>query len=216
MASSIPQSEIEKIEQKITELRAGGLTKQADALQSSLDAMLAGDWRTVQGVIGSSPYFVSSPESEKFLDNMIANQNVEEAYQREIDARDTSLLSAGQQLQQLGLSSSGVLETGGASSGVSGSVASNSKTNTALERYQQKMLLARQVLGMTSQMASAGIYGSALGTAKKAASVLTSAASHSAYKALYDRWDYILANSGQKGEDEPSLSREQIMKELGY
>lgn len=124
-----------------------------------------------------------TPEQEKWLDNLIAQQNVESARDWEDYMSSNDLLRAANQLERLGLSSSGVLQTGGsAANGVA--AADNVKSNVGLQRYSMRMSLAKQLLSMTSSMASAGIYGKALGAAKQASSVVTSAASHSAYGAL--------------------------------
>lgn len=158
-----------------------------NAYQAYLKVQETGDYRQYQGDVAFIPGVQFSPEQEKFIDNMIANQSTEEARQYDEYMRDTSYLSAGSQLQSLGLSNSGVLQTGGAvSQGVAtaDNVKSNLAQQNAINRYNQKMGLAKQLLSMTSQMASAGIYGSAIGAAKHAASTITSATAHSAYKAL--------------------------------
>lgn len=157
-------------------------------IQQIRDAYSKGDYRAIQGYLASLPEWIRiDPQWEKYLDNMIANQNTGEARSWEEEQASSNLLKAGSQLQSLGLSPSGVLQTGG--SNVNGvAAASNAMTNlrqqTSMQRYTQRMAMARQLLGMTSQMAAAGIYGGALGAAKSASSALTSAASHSALGAL--------------------------------
>lgn len=157
-------------------------------LEAIKEAYSKGDYLGLQGLL-SGPGFNVSPEQEKWLDNMVAAQNTQSARNFEEHMGSTDILRAGAQLESLGLSRSGVLQTGG--SGTNGvAAADNVKSNVALDRYNQKMQLARQLLSMTSSMASAGVYGHAIGAAKKASSVLTSAASHSAYKVLKgsQRW----------------------------
>lgn len=157
-------------------------------IQQIIDAYNNGDFRAIQGYLAGLPSYVSlDPQWEKYIDNMIATQNTGEARAWEEQQASTNLLKAGSQLESLGLSPSGVLQTGGSSVNGVGA-ASNAMTNlsqqTAIQRYTQRMAMARQLLGMTSQMASAGIYGGAIGAAKTASSALTSAASHSALSAL--------------------------------
>lgn len=150
----------------------------------------SGDFKGLQGYltsISSSSRNFLTPEVEKWLDNMIAQQNTQQNQAWEEQQASTNLLKAGSQLESLGLSSSGVLQTGG--SNVNGvNTASNVMSNLAqqnkLAKYNQKMAIARQLLSMTSSMASAGIYGSAIGAAKQAAGVVTSSAAHSAYGAI--------------------------------
>jgi len=155
-----------------------------EGIQSALSGATS-DATGAQGQIASNGWHVT-PEVEKYIDNLISQQNTSSAQQWEEHMRDSDTLSQGEQLKQLGLSSSGVLDIGGASHG-SIQAADNSKTNMALDRYAQRMSMAKQLLGMTSQMASAGIYGNAIGAAKKASSIMTSSASHSALNVLRSR-----------------------------
>ena len=66
----------------------------------------SGDWREYQGVVSSTPGVTQTPEQTQWLNNQIANQATEEARGYETEMRDTSLTSAAQQLQGLGLSAS--------------------------------------------------------------------------------------------------------------
>lgn len=132
-----------------------------------------------------------SPETEKWLDNQIARENATTQYDREIAARDTSLLSAGNQLSQLGLSTSNVIQTGGASSGVQASNADTAmRSNSALRqqmkinKFNQQMSLAKSLIGAASSMASSGIYGSAIGAVKHSAQAIAGSAAHSGLAAL--------------------------------
>ena len=71
----------------------------------------------VLGAMG--PSFINpTPETEKYIDNLIARENTASDRTFQTEMRDTSLTSAGAQLAQLGLSTSNVIQTGGASSGV--------------------------------------------------------------------------------------------------
>lgn len=132
-----------------------------------------------------------SPETEKWLDNEIARENTEQQQNYELSARDTSLLSSGNQLQQLGLSPSSVIQVGGVSAGVQGSTADTAmRSNSALHqqekinRYNNQMGLAKSLIGAAGQMASSGIYGAALGAVKNAGSRIAGAAAHSGLTAL--------------------------------
>lgn len=185
------------LEDLINLLKGNNRQSTAAELQGYLHS---GDFRNIQGMLSGTEFM--SPEREKWLDNMIANQNTEEARVNEREMRDTDYLSVGSQLEQLGLSSSGVLQTGASHQNVA--AADNVKSNVALQKYGQKMAIAKQLLGMTSQMASAGIYGSAIGAAKKASGVLTSAAAHSAYGAL----------NAEENEPYTGPSRAELLKML--
>ena len=103
------------------------------------NAQETGDYLGAQGQLANSGYELSS-EQEKWLDNMISNQNTQSARDYETNMSNTDLLRAANQLQQLGLSSSGVLQTGGSSSNLVGA-ADNVKSNVALERYQAIFLV---------------------------------------------------------------------------
>ena len=129
-------------------------------------------------------------EVEKYVDNQIAQANTQQAQNWEQNMRDTSYLSAGSQLLQLGLSPSTVVQTGAASSnGVAaadnafGSTRMN-RQRLAMQKYQTRMSMAKGLLGMVGQMVSSGIYGSAIGAAKKSAAALSAASAHSGLQAL--------------------------------
>lgn len=145
-----------------------------------------GDWSQYQQDAAQNGWDMSAQDTE-YLNNMIANQRTEEARSYDTQMRDTSLLSAGQQLSQLGLSTSNVIQTGGAaSSGVSTAQVSNRNHSgtMALAKYNQKMQMAKTMIGMAGSMAAAGIHGAALGRVKAASSVLASSGAHSGTKAL--------------------------------
>lgn len=127
--------------------------------------------------------------TEKFLDNTIARENTETAQQFEEHMRDTNIISSGQQYSAVGLSPSvinGGISTGGgiqAASNVMGS-RSMDRQQLSMQKYQTRMGMAKSILGMVSQMASSGIYGAAIGSARNAAARLSSAAAHSGLQAL--------------------------------
>lgn len=153
------------------------------------EALINQDYLKLQGLMSTlSKYNISmDPTLEKWIDNMIAKQNTKENQSWEEEMRNTSYLSAANQLEQIGLSSSGVLQTGAAShSGVQ--TARNDFGNNSMEmkklRYQQRMAMAKQLISMTSQMAAAGIHGGTLGFAKQAAGTIASSAANSGLKWL--------------------------------
>lgn len=133
-----------------------------------------------------------SEEMTKYLDNQIAQSNTaaDRAFQTEM--RDTSLLSSGNQLSQLGLSPSNVISVGGASSGVTSQAANQSfaasgvgrKQQLAINQYNQRMGMAKSLISMAGSMASSGIYGASLNAAKHSAAALAAAASHSGISIL--------------------------------
>lgn len=77
------------------------------------------------------------------------------------------------QLNKLGLSSAGVLQTGGAHTAVD---MSNPATSKAERRHQTSMKL----IDMAGKMASAGIYGTSLGLVRRSAAKAASLFAHSA------------------------------------
>lgn len=158
--------------------------QQYEQQQDVYDRLESGqlDPTSAQGEIAKSGYGMSA-DFEKYLDNLIAQQNTQSARAWEQQMASSDLLRAGEQLKQLGLSPSNVVSTGGSGVNAVGS-APIVHSNVAQNRYNQQMALARSILSMTSSMASAGIYGSALGSAKKAASTIASSAAHSGLAAL--------------------------------
>lgn len=151
-----------------------------------------------------------SPTEEKWLDNQISRENTLQQQNYEIGARDTSLLSTGSQLQELGLSPSNVISVGGAAAGVQGSTAATSHQSAAsiyqkerINRFNQIMGIGKSLIGAASSMASSGIYGSALGAVKHSASAITGAAAHSGLAAL-------------KSFKHTNRSWDDMLKDLGY
>lgn len=151
-------------------------------LKAQIDALETGDYQQLQGAYAQTGTSMS-PDMEKYVDNMISKQNTEEARNFETEMRDTSLISSGEQLKQLGLSGSGVLQVGGMSSnGVT--AADNVKTNLGqqrqIERYQQNMGIAKSMISLAGSLASSGIYGASLNAARHAASAVAETTAHSA------------------------------------
>ena len=153
------------------------------------EAMSSGDWNSFLGVVGQNSGNMNA-ETEKWLDNMIANQRTEEARDYDTEMRDTSLVSAADQLKSLGLSVSNVTTTGGAvNNGVSAANQSMHsiaalKQQQRINNFNQKMNIARSLISTAGSMASSGIYGAALGAVKHAGSQAASALSHSGLNAL--------------------------------
>lgn len=147
------------------------------------------DFNDVLGVIARSGQQMS-PELEKYLDNLISNQRTEEARDYDTQMRDTSLLSTGTQLQQLGLSPSGVISVGGAVSNGVGTAGTSKHSAASLHQqerinqFNQKMSVAKSLIGAAGSMASSGIYGAALGAIKHSAAALSASAAHSGLNVL--------------------------------
>lgn len=159
------------------------------------NAINSGNYNEAYRIAGNNPapgnYHPLSPETEKYLDTEIARQNTaaDNAFQEHM--RDTSYTSAAQQLGQLGLSTSNVIQTGGANSGVTSAAAQNSHHSIAslrqqerINSYNQKMGIAKSLIGMAGSMASSGIYGASLNAAKRSAAVLSAATAHSGLSVL--------------------------------
>ena len=101
----------------------------------------------VLGAMG--PSFINpTPETEKYIDNLIARENTASDRTFQTEMRDTSLTSAGAQLAQLGLSTSNVIQTGGASSGVVSGAASQNMHSVASLRQQERINSFNQKMGL--------------------------------------------------------------------
>lgn len=138
------------------------------------------------GSMGITP----NSTNENALANSQAQYNTQVAQDFSNYQMNNSLLSAASQLQQIGLSPSSVIQTGGsvangvdAAGSYKGSAASL-KQQAKLNRYNQQMGLAKSLIGAAGSMASSGIYGAALGAVKHSASAIAGAAAHSGLKAL--------------------------------
>lgn len=159
-----------------------------------------GNPNDIYGLYGNVSDFVKmSPETEKYLDNAIAQGNAQTERDFQEYMRNTSITSTGSQLQGLGLSPSNVISVGGASSGVSTNAAATdmhspyaTRQQERINEYNQKMGLAKSIIGMTGALAASGIYGHSLLAAKKAAASMSTAASHSGLKLIrhLDEYQY--------------------------
>lgn len=123
-----------------------------------------------------------SPEQESYLSSMLSNQRTNEARDYETMMANTDLLRAANQLQQLGLGGSNVLQTGGSST-PNVSAASTPMMNNANQRLARQASVANQMIGMANRMASAGIYGGSLAAVKSSARKVAGYAAHSAVPA---------------------------------
>lgn len=131
------------------------------------------------------------PTLEKSLDNLVARENTANDQQYQEHMRDTAISSTGNQLEALGLSRSGVIQVGGATSGVSSAAASNNMHSAAslyqrerINNFNQNLGIAKSIMSLVGSMASSGIYGHAIGAAKQAGSALAAATAHSGIKAM--------------------------------
>lgn len=156
------------------------------------------DFQAALGTNGKSGY---SPEMEQYVNNMLADQRTQEARNWDEYVARNEYLWSGQQAQALGLSPS-VISFGAAAGPQSAGTSNVSMHNLSQERkiatYKARMGLARQLISMTGAMASSGIYGSALGMAKRSSSVLASQAAHSGLQ--------VLKNFNGKGNQTFALS----------
>lgn len=107
-----------------------------------------------------------SPDQEKALNNQLSRYNSQ-----------NNLMWNAEQLQQLGLSSAGVLQTGGVNTAVD---MSNQSNNRLLRRQE----MANSLINMAGRMASSAIHGGALAAVKGAASSAASMVANSAYRAM--------------------------------
>lgn len=121
-----------------------------------------------------------SPELSDTINQYISQQNAEEAFDRQIQARDTSLLSTYEQAQQLGINPTGaVMSLGGASTpsvgqaSNPGSSAASLRQQERINEYNQKQAMTRQLISMAGSVAASGLRG---GTAGMAANIAGKAA----------------------------------------
>lgn len=140
-----------------------------------------------------------TPEQESYLESMLANQRTNEARDYETNMANTDLLRAASQLSALGLSPSGVLQTGGSAT-PNVSAAATPRLNNANQRLNRQTSIANSLIGMAGRMAASGIYGGAISSVKASASKAASMAAHSAPlaldidmspKAVQDRIDFF-------------------------
>lgn len=158
--------------------------------QSLIDkAQQTGDWNQAYMDASSSGVEIS-PDLEKSIDNQIARENTSNAQNFEEFMRNTSVTSTADQLSGLGLSISNVVPMGAASSnGVAAPVtsmhsAAATRQQARLNAFNNKMSLARSLIGAAGSMASSGIYGAALGAIRHSAAKVAAATAHSGLKAL--------------------------------
>lgn len=128
-----------------------------------------------------------TPEFEKLLNNIQAQENAKTEYDREIAARDTSITSTLNQLRDNQMSTGLLSSLGGASAGISTSAATSDTSNISQARkmaeFNRKTTMAKTMLGVLTGMASAGIYGGSMFAGRKAVAKLTTDASLAAVKA---------------------------------
>ena len=146
-----------------------------------------------------------SPEQESYLSSMLSNQRTNEARDYETMMANTDLLRAANQLQQLGLGSNNVLQTGGSFT-PQVSAASTPMLNNANQRLARQASIANQMIGMANRMASAGIYGGSLAAVKSSARKVAGYAAHSA----------VPAAKVSKNSSEPELTEAQIDELFNY
>lgn len=148
--------------------------------KSYMDKVSSGEMSAYEAMkqIAASGGF-SSPDTEKWFNNALANQRTEEARAYETNMANTDLLRAAEQLGALGLSSSNVVQTG-ASFTPQVAAANSSIANSASERFERNSRIASSLISMAGRMASTGIYGASLNAVKNSASRLASITAHSA------------------------------------
>ena len=119
---------------------------------------------------GGRPYEMSS-EQEKAFNNLLARYQSQNA-----------LTWQAEQLQALGLSNAGVLQTGAAHT-------AQDWSNVAQNKYNSRVGMANSLISMAGRMGAAGIHGAALQAVKGAASTAASTVAHTARSAIthYDK-----------------------------
>lgn len=115
--------------------------------------------------VGDNPWYVTESQ-EKALNNLLARYQSQHA-----------LTWQAEQLQNLGLSNSGVLQTGAAHT-------AQDMSNVAGNKANRLHNIASAFIGMASRMGSAGIHGASLKAVKATASQAASTLAHSATSAL--------------------------------
>lgn len=148
-----------------------------------------------------SRYFPASlalnPNLMKMLNELISREDTANAQDYESYLMQNGLLWNASQLQQLGLSNSGVLSTGASIPNVA--AADTDFSNPAERNVEMLSHLANNFISMSGRMASAGIYGSALKAVRSTAGKFAAQSAHSAvvprpYKSSSSRmsWDQLL------------------------
>lgn len=120
---------------------------------------------------GARGYMAMTEEQEKYFNNLLAR------YQSK-----NGLIWQAEQLQALGLSNAGVLQTGAAHS-------AQDWSNVASRKADRAHKTALSMIDMAGRMGSAGIHGAALSAVKSAAGKAATLTAHSAQRTIdnYDR-----------------------------
>ena len=145
------------------------------------------------------------PALGDYINQKISEDNATTAYNREIEARDSSLTSTINQLTQAGMNPGSAISIGGSALG-SVPQAGNTGISSAqlaqqrkINEYNQKQHMTRQLISMAGSIAAAGIGGGVYGLARGAAVKAARATVGSARSALQSR--KIIKDRGH--EDDP-------------
>lgn len=125
--------------------------------------------------MGDNPWYFGE-EQEKLYNNLLARYQSKHA-----------LTWQAEQLQNLGLSNAGVLQTGA-------SHTAQDFSNVASNKANRLNNIANAFIGMASRMGSAGIHGDSLYAVRNTASQAASTLAHSASSALKSDFDASRAN----------------------
>lgn len=107
-------------------------------------------------------------EQYAVLHDLIAKENTTQAYERDKEFAQNSLLWDADQLGSLGLGAQGVLQTGGTSG--SNNAAQVDMTNIAQAKYERKLGMAKAMCSLAGSLMSAGVRGTPLKSVRDAAS----------------------------------------------
>ena len=147
------------------------------------DFIAKGDYLGLQGYLAQNSLSLG-PDFEKWLDNMISQQNTQAQWEYEKELRDSQILSSASQYSSLGMNPAAMLS--GLASSNSLNTAENVKSSVSLQKAQQKLEMTKAVLSMVSSMGAAGIHGASLGLARGAASKMASRAATSMSASMAD------------------------------
>ena len=144
-------------------------------------------------------YLKTHPEIMDIISMYAGRENTATATSTEEEFMKNNLLWQALQLEQLGLSNSGVLQTASGVPSVN-SASAGFKYNSSAQQFSDLSKLAGNMISMAGRMASSGIYGNALQAVKKTAASASSAAANSARPAIsaihhrktVSHWDEIL------------------------
>jgi len=178
----------------------GNLTSVYDSLRDgSMTGTEALGYANERGLTGIDPGL------QDYISNQIAQDNAKTAYDREIAARDSSLVSTYDQLQQLGMNPGSVISIGGSQTPNLGQAQSTSLNAAQLaqqqkiNQYNQKQAMSRQLISMVSSLGRAAIGGTTYGLARSAAAKAVQSTAGAAKAALSRR--PIIKDRGH--EDDP-------------